>query len=51
MNKIKVDNRILKCLFCITGDKDRELNTVFIECKKGYPMLIQAIVPSMESSR
>lgn len=36
MNKIKVDNRILKCLFCITGDKDRELNTVFIECKKGY---------------
>lgn len=25
MNKIKVDNRILKCLFCITGDKDREI--------------------------
>lgn len=36
MSKIKVDNRILKCLFCITGDKERELNTIFVECKKGY---------------
>lgn len=34
MTKIKVDNRILKCLFCVTGEEERQLNTVFIECRK-----------------
>ena len=42
MSKIKVDNRILKCLFCVTGDEERQLNTAFIECKKGYGLVYWA---------
>ena len=34
-NKVKVDNRILRCLFDVTGDMNRKLNYVFIDLKSG----------------